>query len=78
MRSFILLVCMFVINIVLRVQPLGGEVVSIPGCCKRFINGEWQIIGRDMNRCLELNTRFDQRDDIYSPQGQFWWDTECR
>ncbi len=74
----------FLVSLVTAVGVVAGTLpkesfqVAVAGCCKQLTSQGWQVISRDYNQCQDLNTRFDNRDDIYSRQGKFWWDSSCR
>ncbi len=53
-------------------------VVAQSGCCKQLDRqgGYWRIIGYDFGQCSALNSEWDG-DDIYQPQGNYWWDAAC-
>lgn len=65
-------------NTMIRSAQASSEnmVVAMSGCCKESDGGDWFNIHRDFDRCVEDNAEADG-DDVFAPEGEFWWDARC-
>ncbi len=77
--ALFLTVLLIAVNVMARdiQQENNYQIIAASGCCKQKTSNGWRIISRDYNRCQELNSRYDNRDDIYSSSGTIWWDSSC-
>ena len=54
------------------------ELLAVSGCCKerKSTDDPWRKTRRNLDSCKKLNDEKD-KDNVFNPNGLFWWDIAC-
>ncbi len=74
-RLLLFLMMLFAFSLLL-IPGTFEQPQAAKGCCKQYRNGQYYPNGMNLRQCQDANNATD-RDNLYQPSGQFWWDVNC-
>lgn len=63
------------INFAGSTMAVNAQQITVAGCCKEQMGGQWINNGKNFDECVRLNA--EDKDDIYIQSGTYWWDVRC-